>query len=88
MVSANTIVSLSMLSSYGKMRKKENHDSSIVTCETKVEPKIYRGFQSVVKLLGFKSADEKKCEHSNESYSEALSCGTFYYSIHGSSNLY
>ena len=37
--------------------------------------------------LAFESADEiLKCDHSNESYSAILSCGTVYYAVQGGSN--
>ena len=39
-------------------------------------------------VLTFESLDEiVKCEHSNESYSAELSCGTVYYAVQGGSNL-
>ena len=38
-------------------------------------------------VLTFESADEiPKCDHSNESYSAILSCGTVYYAVQGGSN--
>ena len=38
-------------------------------------------------VLTFKSVDEiLKCDHSNESYSAILSCGTVYYAVQGGSN--
>ena len=38
-------------------------------------------------VLAFKSADEiLKCDHSNESYLAALSCGAVYYALHGGSS--
>ena len=38
-------------------------------------------------VLTFESADEiLKCDHSNESYSAILSCGTVYYAVQGGSN--
>ena len=38
-------------------------------------------------LLTFKSVDETLvCDHSNESYSAVLSCGTVYYAVQGGSN--
>ena len=37
--------------------------------------------------LTFESEDEiLKCDHSNESYWAALSCGTVYYAVQGGSN--
>ena len=37
-------------------------------------------------VLTFKSVDEfLKCDHSNESYSVVLSCGTIYYAVQGGS---
>ena len=39
-------------------------------------------------VLTFKSLDETLvCDHSNESYSAVLSCGTVYYAVQGGSNL-
>ena len=39
-------------------------------------------------VLTFESADEiLKCDHSNESYSAILSCGTVYYAVQGGSNV-
>ena len=38
-------------------------------------------------VLTFESADEiLKCDHSNESCSAILSCGTVYYAVQGGSN--
>ena len=38
-------------------------------------------------VLTFESVDEiLKCDHSNESYSAVLSCGTVYYAVQGGSN--
>ena len=40
-------------------------------------------------VLTFESADEiLKCDHSNESYSAILSCGTVYYAVQGGSNFW
>ena len=40
-------------------------------------------------VLTFESADEiLKCDHSNESYWAALSCGTVYYAVQGGSNFW
>ena len=37
-------------------------------------------------VLSFESVDEiLKCDHSNESYLGALSCGAVYYAVQGSS---
>ena len=37
--------------------------------------------------LAFELVDEiLKCDHSNESYSAVLSCGTVYYAVQGRSN--
>ena len=39
-------------------------------------------------VLNFESVDEILwCDHSNESYSAVLSCGTVYYAVQGGSNL-
>ena len=39
-------------------------------------------------VLTFESMDEiLKCDHSNESYQEVLSCGAVYYTVQGGSNL-
>ena len=38
-------------------------------------------------VLTFKSVNETlACDHSNESYSAVLSCGTDYYAVQGGSN--
>ena len=38
-------------------------------------------------VLNFESVDEILwCDHSNESYSAVLSCGTVYYAVQGGSN--
>ena len=38
-------------------------------------------------VLTFEFVDEiLKCDHSNESYSAVLSCGTVYYAVQGGSN--
>ena len=38
-------------------------------------------------ILTFESLDEiLKCDHSNESYLAALSCGAVYYAVQGGSN--
>ena len=38
-------------------------------------------------VLNFQSVDETLvCDHSNESYSAVLSCGTVYYAVQGCSN--
>ena len=38
-------------------------------------------------VLIFKSTDETRCcDHLNESYCAALSCGTVYYAVQGGSN--
>jgi len=38
-------------------------------------------------VLTFKSVDKTLvCDHSNESYSAVLSCGTVYYAVQGGSN--
>ena len=40
-------------------------------------------------VLTFGSVDEiLKCDHSNESYWEVLSCGTVYYAVQGGSNVW
>ena len=40
-------------------------------------------------VLTFESINEiPKCDHSNESYWAALSCGTVYYAIQGGSNFW
>ena len=39
-------------------------------------------------VLTFESVDEiLKCNHSNETFSAALSCGTIYYDVRGGSDL-
>ena len=38
-------------------------------------------------VLTFESVDEiLKCDHSNESYKAAISCGAVYYAVQGGSN--